>query len=336
MKRILLLLIFCGCIQIQVSYGQQYLYSQYFANPLAINPALTGHFGGSFRFSSISRSQWAEDGNPYKSLAASVEKSLLESSSSGKLGIGLLVSSDNSNQDAFSVKKAAFSAAYNMELDDEGNVELGAGFQGQYNQRRINPYNLTFESQFGSGGFNTGIATPEMGKATTMSYTSLNAGILLNIKSLEARQLFYFGLAAYNTNQAKTNLLDAAFIEPVRWNIQSGGTIPLNPRTNLHLSSIVTLQQGASEILAGTVGSFDLGENGGGKKLLVGSWIRLKDALIPYIGLQWNGVQAALSYDINTSSIKTGAYNRNSMEFSLGYQPWGSLLKKDVIPCPFF
>jgi hypothetical protein len=52
--------------------------------------------------------------------------------------------------------------------------------------------------------------------------------------------------------------------------------------------------------------------------------------------LQWNGVQAALSYDINTSSIKTGAYNKNSMEFSLGYQPWGSLLKKDVIPCPFF
>ena len=336
MKRNVFILILFVCLQSQVSHGQQYLYSQYFANPLSINPALTGHFGGSYRFSSISRNQWGEDGNPFKSLGVSIEKGLLESSSTGKLGVGLLVSSDNSNMDAFSVKRAALSAAYNMELDGEGNVELGAGFQGQYNQRRINPYNLTFESQFGSGGFNTGIATPEMSKTSTMSYTSFNAGLLLNIKSLEGRQVVYFGLAAYNANQPKSNLLDASFIEPIRWNVQSGATIPMNQSTNLHLSSIVSLQQGASEILFGAVGSFDLIENGGGKKLLVGTWTRIKDAVIPYIGLQWNGVQAAFSYDINTSSIKTGAYNKNSMEFSLGYQPWGSLLKKDVIPCPFF
>ena len=335
MKRNVFILILCICLKGHFSYGQQYLYSQYFANPLSINPALTGHFEGSYRFSSITRSQWAEDGNPFRSLGVSFEKALLESSSSGKLGIGLLASSDNSNMDAFSVKRAALSVAYNMELDAEGNVELGAGFQGQYNQRRINPYNLTFESQFGSGGFNTGMATPEMSKASTMSYTSFNAGLLLNVKSLEGRRV-YFGLAAYNTNQAKSNLLDATFIEPIRWNIQSGATIPMNESTNLHFSSIVCLQQGASEVLFGAVGSFDLIENGGGKKLLLGSWARLKDALIPYIGLQWNGVQAAFSYDINTSSIKTGAYNKNSMEFSFGYQPWGSLLKKEVIPCPFF
>jgi type IX secretion system PorP/SprF family membrane protein len=189
MKRNVFILILCICLKGHVSYGQQYLYSQYFANPLSINPALTGHFEGSYRFSSITRSQWAEDGNPFRSLGVSFEKALLESSSSGKLGIGLLASSDNSNMDAFSVKRAALSVAYNMELDAEGNVELGAGFQGQYNQRRINPYNLTFESQFGSGGFNTGMATPEMSKASTMSYTSFNAGLLLNVKSLEVRRV---------------------------------------------------------------------------------------------------------------------------------------------------
>ena len=172
--------------------------------------------------------------------------------------IGMFIAKSNQEQSIFEI---------------EGNVELGAGFQGQYNQRRINPYNLTFESQFGSGGFNTGMATPEMSKASTMSYTSFNAGLLLNVKSLEGRRV-YFGLAAYNTNQAKSNLLDATFIEPIRWNIQSGATIPMNESTNLHFSSIVCLQQGASEVLFGAVGSFDLIENGGGKKLLLGSWAR--------------------------------------------------------------
>lgn len=335
MIRIVLLLIFWGCLQGQTSYGQQYLHSQYFANPLSINPALTGDFNGSIRFSSISRSQWAEDGNPYRSLAASIEKRLLANSTSGKLGVGLLFSSDNSNQDAFSVKRAALSFAYNMELDQEGNIELGAGFQGQYNQRRINPYSLTFESQFGSGGFNTGITTPELSKASTINYISLNAGMLLNIKSSEGKQL-YFGLAAYNSNRPKTNFLDADFVEPVRWNIQSGGTIPLSERTNLHLSSIFSLQQGGSETLLGAVGSFNLAKNEEGKKLLLGSWFRVKDAIIPYVGLQWNGVQYAFSYDITTSAIKMATFNRNSMEFSLGYQPWGGRVNKDEIPCPFF
>ena len=147
-----------------------------------------------------------------------------------------------------------------------------------------------------------------------MSYTSFNAGLLLNIKSLEGRQVVYFGLAAYNANQPKSNLLDASFIEPIRWNVQSGATIPMNQSTNLHLSSIVSLQQGASEILFGAVGSFDLIENGGGKKLLVGTWTRIKDAVIPYIGLQWNGVQAAFSYDINTSALSNATNGRGGSE----------------------
>ena len=332
MKKIVLILFFWGVFS-QISFGQQSLYSQYFSTPLALNPALTGHFNGTIRFSSNSRSQWGEDGNPFKSITASVERRLLANSTKGKFGVGLLFSSDNSNQDAYSVKKAALSAAYNMALDKEGYIELGAGFQGQFNQRRINPYVLTFESQFETGGFNTSIATPEMAKAARMSYTSVNAGILLNIKSLEGKQL-YLGLAAYNTNQAKTSFLDAAFIEPIRWNIQSGGRIPIDTRGSIHLSNIISLQQGASEILLGMVGSFNLEEDTEGNKLLLGTWIRLKDALVPYVGINWNGIQVALSYDITTSSIKTMANNRSSIEFSLGYQLWKH--NQGEIPCPNF
>ena len=333
MKKRVILLLFCGGMLNQVSYSQQYLYSQYFSTPLTLNPALTGYFNGRTRFSSNSRSQWGEDGNPFKSLTASVEQKFLTNSNKGKFGVGLLFSSDNSNLDAYSVKKAALSAAYNKALDQDGNIELGAGFQGQFNQLRINPYLLTFDSQFASGGFNSSIATPEMAKATTMSYTSLNAGILLNIKFLEGNQL-YFGLAAYNSNQPKTNFMDEAFYEPIRWNIQTGGTIPIDTRGSLHLSSIFSVQQGKSEILLGGVGSFNLDEDETGNKLLVGSWIRLKDALIPYLGLNWNDIQVALSYDISTSSIKTLSSNRSSMEFSLGYKLWKH--DKGEIPCPNF
>jgi type IX secretion system PorP/SprF family membrane protein len=332
MKKIALLLFFFGWLLSQVSHGQQSLYSQYFSTPLSLNPSLTGYFNGSFRFSSVNRSQWGEDGNPFKSLTASVEKRFLSNSTKGKLGAGLLFSTDNSNLTAYSVTKAALSVAYNKALDEEGTIEFGAGFQGQYNQRRINPFILTFESQFETGGFNTSIPTPEMAKAATMNYLSLNAGVLLNIKSLEGKQL-YLGLAAYNGNRPKTNFMDLNYQEPIRWNIQAGGTIPLTSGS-LHFSNIVSLQQGSSEILLGMVGSFNLNEDAEGNKFLLGSWVRLKDALIPYVGINWNGIQVAFSYDITTSSARTTTNNRSSIEFSLGYQLWKR--DKGEISCPVF
>lgn len=332
MKKIALLLLFSVWLPSQVSHGQQSLYSQYFSTPLSLNPSLTGYFNGSFRFSSINRSQWGEDGNPFKSLSASVEKRFLANSKKGKLAAGLLFSADKSNLNAYSVTKAALSAAYNKALDEEGTIEFGVGFQGQYNQRRINPFVLTFESQFVSGGFNTGIPTPEMAKAATMNYLSLNAGVLLNIKSLEGNQL-YLGLAAYNGNRPKSNFMDMTFLEPVRWNIQAGGTITL-ARGGLHFSNIISLQQGSSEILLGMVGSFDLNDDAEGNKFLLGSWVRLKDALIPYVGINWNGIQVAFSYDITNSSARTTTNNRSSIEFSLGYKLWKR--DKGEIPCPVF
>jgi hypothetical protein len=63
-------------------------------------------------------------------------------------------------------------------------------------------------------------------------------------------------------------------------------------------------------------------------------WVRLKDAIIPYIGLEFAGMRIGASYDINTSSLKAGSESRGGMELSLIY------VKKPAdgknIPCPKF
>jgi hypothetical protein len=65
-----------------------------------------------------------------------------------------------------------------------------------------------------------------------------------------------------------------------------------------------------------------------------GMWVRLKDAIIPYIGLEFAGMRIGASYDINTSSLKAGSESRGGMELSLIY------VKKPAdgknIPCPKF
>jgi hypothetical protein len=62
--------------------------------------------------------------------------------------------------------------------------------------------------------------------------------------------------------------------------------------------------------------------------------MRVKDAIIPYLGLEFAGLRIGASYDINTSGLKSGSQSRGGMEFSLIY------IKKPLggknLPCPKF
>jgi len=57
MKKLLLtLLLFPGIVS--VSLAQDPNFSQFFASPLTLNPALTGKFDGNFRLAGNYRNQW--------------------------------------------------------------------------------------------------------------------------------------------------------------------------------------------------------------------------------------------------------------------------------------
>ncbi|MEX0635246.1 MAG: type IX secretion system membrane protein PorP/SprF, partial [Ferruginibacter sp.] len=62
--------------------------------------------------------------------------------------------------------------------------------------------------------------------------------------------------------------------------------------------------------------------------------MRINDALIPYIGLEFNGLRIGASYDVNISSLKAATANRGGSEVSIIY------IKRPAdskgIPCPRF
>lgn len=317
------LLLYCSGLN-----AQQYHFSQYFASPLSVNPALTGYFDGNMRLTSVYRNQWAGDNNPFTTIAASAETKLFQKTAIGKFGIGLLLNSDRSNNNALTVNNATLSIAYNLPLDADENIELGVGFQEDYSQRRINPYNLSFESQFVSGGFNPSILTPEMTKASTTSYFGTNAGLMLNVKTSQTDKI-YFGAAIYHANQPKINLLDSLFRQPSLLTFNAGTRFSVSTSFHIQLSTIYSVQQQSSETLLGGIGIFDIDEQ---KTFQFGGWYRLNDAIIPYVGLSWNGIEFGLSYDVTISTLAKNGNLKNSIEFSLRFnQPSNSQLKK-LIP----
>jgi hypothetical protein len=50
-----------------------------------------------------------------------------------------------------------------------------------------------------------------------------------------------------------------------------------------------------------------------------GAFLRLNDAIIPTIKLDYNPFSIGLTYDVNISQLKTSSYGRGGFELSLTY-----------------
>jgi len=95
------------------------------------------------------------------------------------------------------------------------------------------------------------------------------------------------------------------------------------------------MQGGASETLVG--GAIQLTANPEVDKpssFYFGSWIRFNDAIIPYLGLEFDDFRFGATYDYNTSSLKTASLNRGGIEISLIYIRRPSTEKP--VNCPKF
>ena len=75
-------------------------------------------------------------------------------------------------------------------------------------------------------------------------------------------------------------------------------------------------------------------DNDNPTNVYIGSWMRVNDALIPYVGLEFGGLRIGATYDINISSLKAATANRGGSEISIIYNK--RPMESKGIPCPKF
>ncbi len=313
-------------------------FSQFFASPLTLNPAFTGKFSGSFRTTGNYRNQWPTINNAYITTTGSLDFHIRENHipTNDTWGLGGLFYSDNSANGAVKLNYATLSTAYHKGLDEEGFHQLGVGFQATYENMNINTSQLKFEDQLTTAGF-TGVTGEIFSGATlSSSFVDLNAGVLYS-GSTSDRNNFYFGISLYHINRPKQSFTGGSYVLNPRATIHAGTYFPLgaNGNTTLHLSGIQTFQGGASETVIG--GAVQLTANPDDVKptsLYIGSWLRFKDAIIPYVGLEFGDVRMGVTYDVNNSSLKVATERQGGIEISVVY-----VFRKETdkaLPCPKF
>lgn len=337
MKRLLSLLLLMSLVN--KHYGQDPNFSQFFVSPLTLNPALTGKFDGNYRVAGNYRNQWPTINNAFKTATTSLDLPIMEGRipEIDRWGVGVLALTDKSGNGILNNNYISLSTAYHKGLDEDGYHQLGVGFQATYAMSRMDGTKLNLGDELDlNGTWSNPTQDPVNNKIYSKNYFDLASGIFYNGSTNDWNN-FYLGVSMYHINKPKESFTNALFYLNPRTTIQAGGYFPLGVTTVLHLSAMHSTQAKAKNTQIGGAVAFNLNEDDiNPTTLYAGSWMRISDAVIPYLGIEINNFRFGLSYDVNVSSLKAASNTRGGIELSLIYIKKPSDPYRKKLNCPKF
>ena len=295
------------------AFSQDPIFSQFYSNPLYLNPALTGNaFDPRLTFNF--RNQWPALNASFVTYSAGFDQHF--DALSG--GVGIHILTDQIGSEAFKQTQASLLYAYNLNINR--NLSLRAGFQYTYANRSLNFGKLTFPEQInrvtGVGPRPNGSTLPTQTASVTMH--DFAAGLML------FSEYFYVGGAAHHlTEPNQAFIVNKEVKWPMRISVHAGGVIPLTQSYSneepwsLSPNVIYIKQADFQQINVGTYLSKG--------PVSAGVWYRLNDAVIVTAGFQRGQMRLGYGYDITTSPLsnaKPGGSHEVSLSFTFEkFQP---------------
>ena len=306
-------------------------FSQFYSTPMLVNPASTGNIAGPYRLAANYRSQWRNDGMPYTTFVGSGDVQLLTNklSEGNILGAGLTFLNDKALDGLVITNSISLSTGYHIGLDADNVQRLGVGFQGTYNERRIDFNGLQFENQFGNGGYDPNLPTGEAMLDGKKHYFDISAGAMYSY-ALEDKSVFA-GVSMYNILKQQESYLTEQFKAPPLLSVMAGGDIDFGFNNSLYFSGNYRAQQKSNELTLGMAWGVFVDQTGF-TSFRIGMWHRVKDAIIPYVGVTYKGLQVGGSLDYTISSAKTQSQLRNTFEISVVYTGEDKAALRRMIP----
>lgn len=297
--------------------GQDIHFSQFYQSPLLRNPALAGLFDGDIRVQGVYRDQWNSVTKAYRTGSLNAEYKLPVGQGDDYLTVGLQSYFDRAG--TVSYTKLMFYPAINFHksISVERNMYISAGFMGGWVQHSIDLTKVTTNSTYEGMGINENITDP------TYAYLDGSTGISFNtqIKDDPENNL-YLGVAYHHFNRPGNSFYRNKNIQlSPKW-VFSGGL-----KLNVGEYSFVEIQgdhyhQGAfKQTILGAMYGLKIGPypDEPDYTLSLGTFMRLQDALIPVLKLEYPPYAISFSYDANVSKLKPSSLGRGGFEMSISF-----------------
>ena len=321
-------------------------FTQFYASPLTLNPALTGAFEGSYRVGTIYRDQWRQVlENPIKtfSMAADLRFDAPgKNKSNDAIGLGLMFFNDKVSVVDFSTTQIAISVAYHKALGSGNKQFLTLGTQLGLTQRNVNYESLEFHDEFdGISGY-TGTSLEDL-PTNNFAFADYSVGLNYTAQFGRSGRLFV-GSALHHFLQPTISFYETTEKGDklyMKLNAQLAASIPLtrDNRVSLLPRVLVAAQGPHMEISAGANIRTAMGKYGG-SALHFGSWLRPVrnsdglglDAVVAMVGFELNSVLLGLSYDLNLKALQA-KQRQSAFEISVAYL--GNYDNEEIV-CPKF
>ena len=351
MRKIILAFVILSCLSTQISAQLDIHFSQFYAAPLTLNPAMTGVMNCQQRIGLNYRNQWASvlRDKAYQTVNAEFDgKATVGRYDYFGYGVDLFTDQAGSLNFRQSDVAASFSYAKRMSGYRSRASYLVAGARIGLDNHAVNVQDAHWGSQNNNGVFDGNINSGEtsFGRDSYL-FLDVSAGLMW-FTVIDENTNYFFGAAYDHLNRPNVSFTGGttAVSKPLdsKITLHAGGEFRTNDRISL-LPGIVTFIQGkAMEINGGTSVRFLMGSSKRSTEALqFGGWVRLvnnnnsgigTDAIILSTRFDYNNTSIGFSYDINTSQLKTASNGNGGFEFSLIYKFCGRE-SRDVY-CPNF
>lgn len=298
--------------------AQDFHYSQFYAAPLYLNPALTGSTELS-RVGFNYRKQWPGLEHDFNSYSAYFDHYSFDL----KSGIGVAVNSFQETNMNVNTSDISLFYSYNLQIAESWNFRMGT--QASIVQRSADLDNLVFGDQVDL--FNRTITSGTIDNVPDFdpySYLDISFGALLNNEN------FWVGSSFHHVNQPNISFYpdDEFGYLPIKWSVHGGVNFPLG--ANQYFGSKFDNQ--ASVLVnykkQGPFQQFDFGTQLLYRSVISGLSYRgiprlrgmpNQDSIIFMLGLKLEtGVVIGYSYDFMISNI--GTQTKGAHEVSIRYQ----------------
>ncbi|HRD51250.1 MAG TPA: type IX secretion system membrane protein PorP/SprF [Flavobacteriales bacterium] len=301
--------------------GQDPQFTQFYANPLYLNPA----FAGTARCPRVVlnyRNQWPALSGTFVTTSASYDQHI----DAMQGGLGFLVTNDQAGQGTLST--TTVSGIYSYQQAISRKFSMKAGFQATYFQKSLDWNKLTFGDQIDPRrGFIYN--TNDVPRGGRVGNADFSAGLL------GYTDIYFVGFAVHHLTQPNESLIVGTSRLPMKITGHAGAAIPIGMRgkygeAKTKISPNVLYQQQAA------FRQMNLGLYVDHGPITAGVWYRTRDSFIMLIGFHTEKFKFGYSYDLTTSKLTTRTAGSHEVSMQLQFKCKPKKRRFRVVACPTF
>jgi type IX secretion system PorP/SprF family membrane protein len=296
--------------------AQDIHFSQFYETPLYRNPALAGIVNGDVRVQTIYRSQWNTVANAYTTGSVNAEYKM-PVMGSDYLTIGAEVFYDKAGSAALTTTQVLPTLNYHKSLSSERNMYLSFGFMGGWVERKIDRTKISTNSTY------EGIGDGETRLQPRNTYFDGTAGVSFNMGIGDnPENNLVLGAAYHHFNKPKNSFFNDESVYVAAKTVYSADVkFAVSEYSAITFHSDYVTQGTYKEAIGGVIYSLKVGDYVDEPDYVVsaGAMMRMGDAIIPTVKVDYRPFSFAVSYDVNTSKLSTSSYGRGGIEMAISY-----------------